>query len=389
MMRQMAGRTWRWIRQRRRGAWLVAAAVTVAALLLVGVVVLPPRLIDTAGLTGEARLRAENDLRSTLVTLLGGVIVAIGAVVGILNFRETSRQNRAILDVQRRGQMADRFTRAIEQLGQSSPEKLDVRIGAAYALEQIALDSTDLNWPVIEVLAAYLREHTRRQVPHEASNELSGFAPAPADIQAIATVIGRRRWVNDQPTRRLNLVGARLEGVNLSGAYLAGADLRNAHLERANLSGANLDGANAIGAWFTGADLSGGHLEAVQFRDTSLLQRAEYSEEAERAANRYVAQLGDASLCSAQLGGADLHGAQLAGADLTGAWLDGADLSDACLERAHMYLTRLEDANLERANLCGVGGLVRAQLRSSSTCAGTILPDYLAARQEDLPESPS
>src|SRR5215471_18076629 len=87
-----------------------------------------------------------NGLRSTLAAVLAGLAVAAGAIVGALNFRETSRQNRAVLELQRRGQVTERFTKAIEQLGQSEEGKLDVRLGAVYALEQIARDSAELHW---------------------------------------------------------------------------------------------------------------------------------------------------------------------------------------------------------------------------------------------------
>ena len=56
--------------------------------------------------------------------------------------------------------MTDRFNKAIDQLGQQGPDKLDVRIGAVYALEQIARDWAELHWPVMEVLTAYLRQHS-------------------------------------------------------------------------------------------------------------------------------------------------------------------------------------------------------------------------------------
>jgi hypothetical protein len=45
---------------------------------------------------------------------------------------------------------------AIEQLGTDS---LAVRLGGIYALVQIAFDSAELHWPIMEVLTAYLRDH--------------------------------------------------------------------------------------------------------------------------------------------------------------------------------------------------------------------------------------
>ena len=62
--------------------------------------------------------------------------------------------------VQWRAQVTDRFGKAIGQLGHQGLDKLDVRIRAVYALEQIARDSSDLHWPVVEVLTAYLRQHS-------------------------------------------------------------------------------------------------------------------------------------------------------------------------------------------------------------------------------------
>jgi len=44
---------------------------------LAAAVVLPAHLLDTRGLATDARLRAENDLRGTLVTLLGGIVIAV------------------------------------------------------------------------------------------------------------------------------------------------------------------------------------------------------------------------------------------------------------------------------------------------------------------------
>jgi hypothetical protein len=153
----------RWLRQMLRWIqglwllWLVAAALLVVGAILWAAVVEPAWLLpDTRGLSPADRVKAQTDFRNTLVTMLAGLAVAGGAIVGALNFRETSRQNRAVLEVQRRGQVTERFTRAIEQLGQLGPEKLAVRLGGIYALEQIAMDSEELHWPVMEVLTAYV-----------------------------------------------------------------------------------------------------------------------------------------------------------------------------------------------------------------------------------------
>src|SRR5205807_4824588 len=106
-------------------------------------------------------------------------------------------------ELQQRGQIAERFAKAIEQLGQSGDDKVDVRIGAIYSLEQIARDSPEeLHGPVIEILTAFLRGHSS-PLGQKPSTDHEGEAgpPArdgptgegmrlPADFQAIATVLG-------------------------------------------------------------------------------------------------------------------------------------------------------------------------------------------------------
>src|SRR5215469_5019076 len=66
---------------------------------------------------------------SAAVFGFAGVLVGALAtiLVGIVNYREA-----------RSGQVTDRLTRAVEQLGNSNPQ---VRMGAIYALEQIAYNS--------------------------------------------------------------------------------------------------------------------------------------------------------------------------------------------------------------------------------------------------------
>jgi hypothetical protein len=72
-------------------------------------------------------LRAQKEVRTTLLQGLGGAALLVGAYV-------TYRQ----LQTSREGQITERFTRAIDQLGS---EHLDVRLGGLYALERIARDS--------------------------------------------------------------------------------------------------------------------------------------------------------------------------------------------------------------------------------------------------------
>jgi Pentapeptide repeats (8 copies) len=132
------------------------------------------------------------------------------------------------------------YTKAIEQLGS---DKVDVRIGGIYALERIARDSPRDHPTVMEVLAAFIREHSSEQPPRPAGEEPRADTPgllAPGDIQAAVSVIGKRNAVYDQ--RRLvlyraDLADADLTDANFEGAYLVRVRLTGAALQRVRLQG--------------------------------------------------------------------------------------------------------------------------------------------------------
>ena len=209
--------------------------------------------------------------------------------------------------------MTERYTKAIEQLGS---DKLDVRIGGIYALERIARDSARDHPTVMEVLTAFIREHSHEQwpVPEPGTDNLPSRTTRP-DVQAAVTVIGRRVFNNDR------------DPIDLTGAVLARANLTGAVLTSANLIGANLAGAKLARAVLIGAVLPGAVL--------------------------FGANLHDADLAHAELAGARLTGADLIGADLTGAFLLFADLTGAVLAGVNLTDANLHDANLTDAVLAG------------------------------------
>ena len=91
------------------------------------------------------RLEREDNARRTLAQIIGGTV---GLVIIYITWQR--------LQVAREGQVTERFSRAIEHLGNDS---LDVRLGAIYALERIARDSRQDHGPIMEILTAYVREH--------------------------------------------------------------------------------------------------------------------------------------------------------------------------------------------------------------------------------------
>jgi uncharacterized protein YjbI with pentapeptide repeats len=372
-----------------------------AAFLLIAYVVLklgPDWFAETKNLDAKGRADARQGVRTASLALLAGAIGVIGAVYTARTFA----LNRA-------GQLTDRFTKAIEQLGHK--EQLDVRLGGIYALERIARDSKEDHPQVVEVLTAYVREHAPRRetpprgpgTPGTPESEQEGdenaevsplTVPRPStDVQGALTVLGRRELAHEDRRPRLDLssthlTGANLRSADLSRALLIGADLRGAVLTRAvlaeallietdirgavlseaDLREANLGGTDLRGAVLFEADLRGANLIEADLRGTALseanlsgaqltlanlrgavLPEADLSGTELTEANLSEANLTDADLRDSDLYGANLHGADLSGADLRGASLHGADLSEADLKGANLHGADLSGTNLRGA----------------------------------------
>jgi hypothetical protein len=306
--------------------WVLAALAVVAVLL--GVVLVGPRLLypplsdrelDRQGVTGgkdRIELKREqgqlqNDARATLLQALAGGALLLGAY---FTWRQV-QTGRQQVHLAEQGQITERFTRAIDQLGS---DHLDVRLGGIYALERIARDSPGDRATIGEVLTAYIRGHApwpprlEGQPPVEAAIETVAFLRLRApDVQAALTVLGRGRFADPDPEApQLDL-----SDTDLRRAYLSRADLRRARLYSADLRRARFDDTDLRGATLTRANLQEAHLLDANLRDADL-----------HHADLQDADLTDANLEGADLRHASLQGTKLDGVDLRGVRLDGADL---------------------------------------------------------------
>jgi len=256
------------------------------------------------GLPSKICFDIENEARKTLAYILGGILAIIGIYMAHRRIRALERQvqiGQEQLQVAQEGQITERFTRAIEQLGS---DKMEVRLGGIYALERIANDSDKDYWPIIETLTAYVRERAPwgqppSEVPAEAAEEeaappAAATSPAPAappkpatDLQAVLTVLGRRKYHYGQgetepldfrntdlrgaDLRKANLNGANFEGSNLEGAILIDANLQEAKFAEANLRRAifwraNLQGATLWEAGREGTDFAGANMKEAKLK---------------------------------------------------------------------------------------------------------------------------
>jgi uncharacterized protein YjbI with pentapeptide repeats len=278
---------------------------------------------DVDAITGRgygAALQAARDAaRGRLVTFGAGLFAAGALIYTARNFT----LSRRTFELTEQGQVTDRFTKAIEQLGS---DKLDVRIGGIYALERVARDSAKDHPIVMEVLTAFIREHSREPwPPPDTGSSEQGRLTRP-DVQAAVTVVGRRDAERDIRGRRVDLTAAHLTSAQLVRAHLDGANLTGAYLDGANLLAVHLAGADLTDAQLTGAHLIRAHLDDAEFT----------------GANLTGAHLVGVHLDGAHLIRARLDGAEFAGANLTGArWPEGArvpegwmvDGDSGCLKR--------------------------------------------------------
>jgi uncharacterized protein YjbI with pentapeptide repeats len=270
--------------------------------------------------------------REAVVPLMTGIggIIALAVAFGQFKTARLRHEEQTRADLQRR--MTESFSKAVEQLGS---DKLEVRLGGIYAMEQIAKESLSRSWTVIETLTGFVRERARwkeAEMDEDSvfdTDKKSGknHDRCPTDIQAVMAVIGRR---DEESRKREELMCWQID---LREVDLRGVDLNEAHLERAIFSGAHLERAELLFA----------NLESISLRD---------------------AHLEDADLDHAHLERANLSGADLRRANLFSAHLEGASLHEAKLEGADLRVAKLE----------GVHGLNGSQIMLAKGDDATVLP---------------
>jgi uncharacterized protein YjbI with pentapeptide repeats len=362
---------------------------------------LPAELENLAGLQA---LKLSNDrYPDDAARLLDIIHRALTPTVTVNQAESTAEQTRARDEEQAEPpvtQIAERFTRAVEQLGGASQ---DVRLIGLYALEQIHADSEPDRPKIVDVIAAFARSHLP---PHSRLQDIPEDrrpAPLPDDIQASLTILGRleagqpvdlsgidcsvdSRYradlhganLHDANLSDVDLTGADLIDANLSDADLTGARLSDAYLGRANLNLANLGRANLGRATLNLADLTRATLKRATLTGATL-----------KSATLNLADLSNADLTNADLTKADLTNANLNHARLLGAVLDGAVLREADLIDADLTHATLMYATLTGANLCDAN-LTDAAL-TGADMTGAILTNAKGAdltKAKGVPERP-
>jgi hypothetical protein len=241
-----------------------------------------------------ADLPALSDSHTLLPVAVVVALITAGATfaVGCLNLRsqrKTFRWQRdhagKQLDLMQSGQITDRFLKAIGHLGSTS---LQVRIGAIFALERIAIESPYDRPHIVSTLAALVRDRLPASAVGSGGYVQVLMQRAP-DAQAALTALCRPPLSTDR--RRpseiggLDLSRTDLRRASLRHADLRGANLWNSRLENANLREADLRDSVLNNAYFgtiapgqpgfeRGTDLRHAKLAGAQLKNTHDLDAA-------------------------------------------------------------------------------------------------------------------
>ena len=322
--------------RRQRGlVFLGGVAIAIAAL---GAVLLVWRgpwwadgeyLSDKELRTGSAAL--VTGFRTSVVQLFALFGAGIALLFTAFNYRLT-----------RRGQVTERFTKALERLGSA---ELYVRIGGLLALEQIVQDAPGQAEHATQVLKAFVRDRAAR-----------GAAPPPPVSRSTRIVEARRAA---RSGRRGSVASA------VSAQERIEADV---HQALTTLIGPPAYGHpdDSIWEWDAGAD----HVDAGRALDLGGLFLA-------------GANFHRRDLCGVRFDGADLSRATMTRAYLQGANLEGAKLKGAVLYRANFHGAELRyadltDAYIDAADLAGAEGLTAEQVLVAEVTSRTSLPSHIA-----------
>jgi len=152
----------------------------------------------------QAQGQLAKNVRSSVLQVLAGLAVVGGAIA-------TWRQ----VHIRREGQITERFTRAVDQLGNRN---VDVRVGGIYALERIAKDALADRTAIQFLIGAFIRNHANlpaaapdgTQPPAEpVDDRLPSLRARAADVQVAMSVLGRRLPSPDQRPLTLSRVDLR------------------------------------------------------------------------------------------------------------------------------------------------------------------------------------
>jgi hypothetical protein len=278
---------------------LTSVTILIIVLLLL-LIVVPYWDVNYRGINNATQeVTLENQSRATLAQILGGIVVGAGIYFAWGN-----------LTTAREGQITERFTRAVDQLGATDKDDnpaIEIRLGGIYALERIANESEKDYWPIMEILTAYVRKNSPYELiefkidlgnsKYEIVNQFqfdvywmtkknrdlneyykaileehSKIKPR-IDVEAIIIIIKKLRKepiLHEDEDYHLNLEVCNIQGVDLNNIYLEKTSFIASSLLCTNFENTHLEGANFSKADLTSISFVNSFLQKANFQDTCL-----------------------------------------------------------------------------------------------------------------------
>lgn len=265
-----------------------------------------------------ARPATQNrNLLREIAVQLPALITALAAIGALVFTQQSLRATQEQLIISRNGQSSERFTKAIEQLG--NKESIDVRVGSIYALERLAKDSGTDRPVIMEVLANFVRTRSPAVQQPDGTYACASEDRVPADIEAAVVVIGRRDRGRDENFVDLGRSCLRVRGANqadFSQTILYHSDFTGASLKQARFVGTTVQHARFDHAILYGANFSGVTGDGASFRLASL-PNATFDRADLRGADFTGAYVGDSSFDASVVTGTKFEAADLTRVDFS------------------------------------------------------------------------
>lgn len=198
------------------------------------------------------RIKLENELRKTILQLVGGVFLIAGIFFSWNQFSQTKERD-----------LSEKLNKIVALMGS---DKEYVQIGAIYSLEQVADNHENSSEIITNILSSFIRDYAiwkDTELPHRgkeltrAALRIISSSMSKVDKQTID--------VSDTDLRSLNLEMLNLNGIIAISARFNSSDLKDASFENAILTGSSFDSANLENVSFAGADL-----RYASFKDTNI-----------------------------------------------------------------------------------------------------------------------
>ncbi len=196
----------------------------------------------------------ENELRKTVIQLMGGIFLIIGIFFSWITYTQTKERD-----------FSEQINKIISLMGN---DKDYIKIGAIYSLEQI-INNENNNSIILEILTSYIRDNAKLENKiHSSNNELR---------QAVVKVISNvRKYDSDMQIdlssidlSTLFLQSMNLKNIKFIGSSFHSSDLKNTSFDYGILSGSLFDNANLENTSFKNTDLRYASFKKANIRNAN------------------------------------------------------------------------------------------------------------------------